>query len=218
MFTDETKTTEAELDNEATEEESEDVETESSEEAPADDTSSSSDPLDTMDDAQLRAFALGIGRSPDQALSGEDLLADVKKHRAIHQRREKKDTDPTPTNNSEAFTKSDFESAREKEAKQSLAETEDPTLADIRENWTQIAEYYVPRSGRDTVAGILKDMRVARAAYREANPGSDPEKEAIRNASQVAGTGGKTSKPAEPAKKRIIPQKKGIDNWYGKGA
>lgn len=191
---------------------------------PADDTTPSDDsttpnvdPLDSMDDAQLRAFALGIGRSPDDSLQGEELLADVKKHRSIHQRRTNKSGEPTtPDDSDDVLRKSDLERSKTKEARESIAESDDPVLSDIEANWTEIAEYYIPRNGKDTVGGILKDMRIARAAYREANPVSDPN-EAVRTASQINSSGnGKSPKATEPKKKTLMPKRQGINDWYKK--
>lgn len=208
MFTDETNT-EAELDNQAEEAATDAGDTSTDDSASA----SSSDPLDSMDDAQIRAFALGIGKPLDESLSGEDLLKEAKKYRAIHNRKERKDT-TEPTSTDDVLRRSDFEKSREKEAKETLSDANDPVLSDIRENWTSIAEFYVPRNGRDTVQGILKDMRIARAAYREANPvqSDDP----ARTAAHTAGTSGRSPKAVEPQKKRLMPRRTSIDSWYGK--
>lgn len=204
---DETTTTEQEQDTTAEETVTEETTTE---------TAPKADPLDALDDGQLRAFALAKDWKIDESLEGSDLLAKVKERRSISQRHGQQ-TQPKTDDAKDVVRTSDLEKVREQEAKESLEESDDPVMSDIRDNWSEIAAYYTPRNGRATAKSILKDMRIARAAYREANPlKEDTGADAERDLSTVSGKGGTSPKPSTAQKKHVLVRSKSIDSWYPK--
>lgn len=152
-----------------------------------------------------------------------ELLKKAKGFRAAYQRLKdkvtKKAVEPAPVVEKPYVTKEDFYKANEKDAKETLATSESATDKEISENFDAIFSYYKDRSGRDTVKGILKDLRAAHAAWRFENPKKDTAADdAVRDLTgapiQKGGAAPTPTKVEEGTNRFKTPR--GPDEWYPK--
>lgn len=110
------------------------------------------------------------------------------------------------------LTRQEYLKMIEKEAIEKACEN-----PDIAENWDKIMEYYVPKHGRETVSGILKDIERAYKLFRLENPREEEKTLPAVGAETKKPTGVTT--PTEGRKKGgILPRPEPIENWYRKKA
>lgn len=160
------------------------------------------DPLDAISDVdQLREKARGY-RAAYNRVKGDKV--------------EKKEPPPPPS--SKVLTQEDFYKVNEKRAKEILEVSGSDEDKEIIQNFDAVFDYYIPRSGKDTEKAIIKDLRVARAAWRYENPLKDTTADdAKRNLTASSGTRGKSTAVNEVKKddsRFALP--KGPKDWYKK--
>lgn len=169
-----------------------------------------SDPLDAIEDINaLKYIATSLPAFNDEhkerleaITDRSELLGEVKKIRAISQRKERKSAQstppetPAPAPSQEFLTKADFVKSNEKKAVRLATEAD----ADILENWDKVRSFYTPRRGKETPEDILEDIKDAHSLFRIRNPKVEPKDESATelSASTVATPSGIAPAPKTP--------------------
>ena len=121
---------------------------------------------------------------------------------------------PPPQDKGEFLTRSEYRKGIEKQAITAVCQD-----SDINDNWGKIMEYYVPRQGKNSVEGIMADVKRAHRLYRldVPLPEGDGKKAAAGLAAEKSKPGGESkSSGKEVERKRILSKHTPVQEWYGK--
>jgi len=192
----------ADAQQEETKEGEEEVTTEDTLPEVTEEDTSSDDPLDSIEDLEvLRQKAKEYKTSYHKVKEQRDALKTAKPEI-------KEKPSETPY-----MTKKDFEVANEKKAiKLAWADEE------IKANWDNIKNLYVNRSGRDTEADILEDIKDAYTLWKAKQPLEKETPEKDLTETTVKKPSGQTSKEtSQKGFKVLSPDGSDLaEVWYGK--
>ena len=138
--------------------------------------------------------------------------AEAKKNRAIARRTEKTVVAPTANNTQDFLKRSDFHKANERKAIRIA--TADP---EVKAAWSEIVQYYTPRSGKETPEDILEDIQDAITVFKSRNATVEKDDSADQlQTTAVVKTGGGVSvatppKTPNPPNFKLPTQPK---DWY----
>lgn len=191
---------------------------------PLDDLSKEFDNINIKDDAG-DIYELGDGETVVMSKEKVEALIGAKdnykkgllglKEKIKNAKPEKKQEAVKQPDKSDFLSKTDFFKAIEKQAIEKACED-----SEINENWIDIIKYYTPRSGRDTVDSVIKDLQDAKHLWSKYNTtDKDPEDKKTK-ADLVTETGkpegSTTGDGKKDTKKHIIPRQQPVSEWYGK--
>jgi len=115
----------------------------------------------------------------------------------------------------EFLTRSEYNKGIEKRAIANACQD-----SDVNDNWGKVMDYYVPKHGKDTVEGIMADVKRAYNLFRLENPLSPEDVERKATADLAAEKGKPAGKLDSVGKKvrrkSILPKPTPIEEWYGK--
>ncbi len=171
------------------------------------------DALETIDDPEtLREIAQKRGAGYTR-VKGEREELKVKLEATVKELEElKKRTDPSKT----YITQEDLFKQNEKRVKEKLTLSEDEKDKEIAQNFDDVFKFYQPVNGRDTEEGIMKDLRSARAAWREQNPPKDTSAEDATRELQGTVQQGHTGKAGVQETSEKFKTPVGPESWYPK--